>query len=468
MAAQLALTAAVAVAVGLGVAVALSPRFPIGVARRVEPTLGVHFDAAVLLPGVALVAALTVAAAWWFALASMRRRTRAAHDRPTTPAFLRWVRRVGPIPLGLGAQLAFERGRGGRSLPSRSAVVAAMVAVLAVVGALGLVRGIDDAVAVPARSGQTYQAAFWAEDPSQLAPVESLLEKRHDVAAVAVMSRANVDVKGAGIPTYSIDERTGSVDFVVLSGHAPRGRDEIAVGPATAQQLGLGLGDTLPLGPNHRPVRIVGTTLLPETPHSAFDQGFWMTTAGYDRVVGADNPDTELELVTNFVPGVDVDRVAGTIATQHNLEFDKPIQPVDVSYLHDVRTLPRVLALFVALLAIAAFTHVFVTTVGRRRHDFAVLRTLGLRPGQSAATMFWQATAMSALALAIGIPLGVIAGRLVWQWVATRTPLVYVPPVSMLAVVLAVPVTLALAYVLVALPARALARVRPARVLRAD
>ena len=30
--------------------------------------------------------------------------------------------------------------------------------------------------------------------------------------------------------------------------------------------------------------RIVGTTLLPQTAHSSFDQGAWLTPTGMDRV----------------------------------------------------------------------------------------------------------------------------------------------------------------------------------------
>jgi ABC-type lipoprotein release transport system permease subunit len=139
-----------------------------------------------------------------------------------------------------------------------------------------------------------------------------------------------------------------------------------------------------------------------------------------------------------------------------------------VLLLQNVRNLPRALAAFLALLGIAALGHALVTTVRRRRHDLAVLRAMGLRPRQSAACIFWQAMTVAVVALAIGIPLGIIIGRVSWRWVANSTPLLYVPPLAALAILIAIPAAIALANVLAAYPARRAAGVRPAEVLRTE
>ena len=68
----------------------------------------------------------------------------------------------------------------------------------------------------------------------------------------------------------------------------------------------------------------------------------------------------------------------------------------------------------------------------------------------------------------IGIPLGIILGRLSWQWVADATPLVFSPPVAVAVILLAIPVTIVVANLLAAGPARHAARTRPAGVLRAE
>jgi hypothetical protein len=151
------------------------------------------------------------------------------------------------------------------------------------------------------------------------------------------------------------------------------------------------------------------------------------------------------------------------------IEVDAEGQPPqDVLLLHNVRGLPRALAGFLVLLAIAAVGHALLMTVRRRRHDLAVLRAMGLRPRQSAALIFWQAMTVAVVALAIGIPLGVVLGRVSWRWVADSTPLLYVPPLAALAIVIAIPAAIFLANALAAYPAGRAARVRPAEVLRTE
>jgi ABC-type lipoprotein release transport system permease subunit len=145
---------------------------------------------------------------------------------------------------------------------------------------------------------------------------------------------------------------------------------------------------------------------------------------------------------------------------------DTPVQ--DVVLLRNVRTLPEALAIFLALLGIAALGHALITTVRRRRHDLAVLRAIGLRPRQSAACIFWQAMTVAIIALAVGIPLGVVVGRVSWRWVANSTPLLYVPPLAALAILVAIPAAILLANMLAAYPARRAAGVRPAEVLRTE
>jgi ABC-type antimicrobial peptide transport system permease subunit len=80
----------------------------------------------------------------------------------------------------------------------------------------------------------------------------------------------------------------------------------------------------------------------------------------------------------------------------------------------------------------------------------------------------WQAVTVSVVALAVGIPLGIAAGRWSWRWVADATPLLYVPPLAAVVVLVSVPAALVLANLMAALPARQAARLRPADVLRAE
>ena len=113
-------------------------------------------------------------------------------------------------------------------------------------------------------------------------------------------------------------------------------------------------------------------------------------------------------------------------------------------------------------------THALVTSVRRRRRDLAVLKTLGFTRGQVAATICWQATTFAVVALAIGVPLGVAAGR--WAWQPTADTLgVHSGPMVPLAAMAAAAVGAVLAANLVAaLPGRAASRLPPATALRSE
>jgi ABC-type antimicrobial peptide transport system permease subunit len=142
--------------------------------------------------------------------------------------------------------------------------------------------------------------------------------------------------------------------------------------------------------------------------------------------------------------------------------------PTSVVDLGRLRTLPLVLSIFFAFLGAATVAHALVTTVRRRRHDLAVLRTLGFTRRQSRLAVAWQATLIAAAGLAVGIPLGIGAGRLVWRSIADRFPVDYVSPFAIVAVLVAVPVAVAVANALAAGPAWAASRIRPAEVLRTE
>jgi ABC-type antimicrobial peptide transport system permease subunit len=84
------------------------------------------------------------------------------------------------------------------------------------------------------------------------------------------------------------------------------------------------------------------------------------------------------------------------------------------------------------------------------------------------AAVAWQATALSVLALLVGIPVGIAAGRLVWSLVANNIGVVVEPTVPWAWVGLIVPATLLIANLVAAGPAAAAARVAPSAVLRSE
>jgi ABC-type antimicrobial peptide transport system permease subunit len=87
---------------------------------------------------------------------------------------------------------------------------------------------------------------------------------------------------------------------------------------------------------------------------------------------------------------------------------------------------------------------------------------------QTRLTIASQATVVAVVGLIFGIPLGIAAGRTGWRILADATPVIYTAPLAALAVLLAIPTTVAIANLLAAWPARRAARLRVSEVLRAE
>jgi hypothetical protein len=468
------LTAGVGILVGAGVAVALSARFPISHARRFDLHLGYHADWFVL--GIAalavLVAVMTTAAVSAFWSVSGRRQVNAS---PSTAG--RLAARAGlPPALAIGSRLAIEPGRGRRAVPVRSALVGAIVGVLGVVGCFTFRAGLTDAAADPQRSGVVWDYSVASgfgpisqKDLTTIADDDAVNGVLH-----AVWYRA-VRINGVTTPTFAISSVEGGVTPVLLSGRAPRTPLDITFAPATMRELGLKVGDKVPVGAGRdRVATIVGTALLPATSHTDYDQSAWMTPAGVEALLGPidgiDPNAYEDYVLVRWAPGAD-ERAARERLSKlgdGNYYFADAELPAAVISLGDLRSLPLALGVFFALLASATVAHALVTTVRRRRQELAIMRSIGFTRRQSRVAIAWQATLIAVAGLVIGVPLGIVTGRLVWRWLAQNFPVVYVPPLAAIAVVLVIPAAILLANALAAWPARSAARIRPAEALRTE
>lgn len=109
------------------------------------------------------------------------------------------------------------------------------------------------------------------------------LSAEERVSDIHVVSLSDIDLDGSSAPT--LESRKGSRNFTLLDGRPPAAPDEIVIGPATAKALRKGIRGH---GAGRRRPRARAARgrhgLLPQTPHFAFDQGGWMTVAGFDAI----------------------------------------------------------------------------------------------------------------------------------------------------------------------------------------
>lgn len=252
--------------------------------------------------------------------------------------------------------------------------------------------------------------------------------------------------------------------------------DEIVLAPRTADELGATVGDRLAVGDSAGggELTVTGIGFVPYAGHNNYDDGAWLSTAGYDRFV------TGFKFHFGYValrPGADVEAALPRLAALAAAAVGgdpaavpmRPTEPlVEAAQIRNVEVLPLVLGGFLALLAVGAVGHALATAVRRRRHDVAVLRALGMTRAQARGMVVTQASVLAAVGVLFGVPLGLTVGRVLWRYVADITPLQYEAPLALLALLLAVPVSLLVANALAAWPGRQAARLRIAHVLRAE
>ncbi len=459
----------------------LSDRFPIGYARTVDPSVGFHIDWLVVGPALVFVAlAMAVGSlvvAW---LHSGRLdRSEAVHTNRFTAA----LRHNVPLSVGLGTTMAFESGRGRRRVPVGPALFGAVAGVLGIVGTFTIDHGLSEALSHPERAGVTWDATVAAGAKDYDKHVDTVapafvrdVSSRRDVGAVTILGRIPLPVNGVGIAVFDVKRVRGDLTLVTVKGKPPERTDEVALGPATAQQLGVSIGDKVTIrGTGTAKLRVVGLALFPHEVHSGFTEGAWVTPARMRTIA----PVTDFEhqsgmeqtAAVRWKPGADHARSLAAMEKSFG-STDREVAvaelPPELINLKRVRTVPLILVTFLVLLAISALGHVLVASIRRRRRDFAVLRSIGFTRRMTATVVGSHSTSVGLVGLILGIPLGLVLGRLAWTWVTGSVPLVYVSPVGLAAVLVTIPVALLVANLIAAFPGQRAARLTAAEVLRTE
>lgn len=456
--------------VALAIAVAASPLMPIGAARRAEPDLGFAVDGLVLAMGIvvlaALVAALAVTAAWRLTRRGVGAGEAGGQPRPSVAA--RELARAGVGPVAVtGVRMALEPGRGRTSVPVRAALIGTAVGVAGVVATLIFGASLDRLVDTPSRYGWDWDVLVNTRLPAET------VRRDPAVAGVTEARYTRLEIGGHPVNAVGVHRIEGSVLPTVLRGRAPRGAGEVALGRRTLDDLDLEIGDRAhATGSEGRgALLVVGEAVFASVDdRPVLAEGAVLTEAGLSRfrVNDAQGSGGFSVYLVRFAPGAD-QRAARRRLTRASGDAVGGVKlPPEVDHLTQVDRLPFVLAGFLALLAVLALTHALVTSVRRRRRDLAILGALGFVRRQVEAAVASQAATVALVGLAVGVPLGVVAGRLAWGRVAGGLGVATDPAVPVLALALTIPAAVVLACLVAVLPARAAARTRPAVVLRAE
>jgi ABC-type antimicrobial peptide transport system permease subunit len=491
----------------VAVAIAASPLMPIGPARLAEPHPGVEVNLAILGAGFAAIAlfplAVLIPAAWRAARQARGplgvAEPAAMQSRPSRVAAA--LTHAGSVTGGTGVAMAFESGHGRTAVPVRSALVGSVIAVAALAAAAVFGASLIGLVSTPHDYGQNWVQEvdfnFGTVSPTQGTQMAQAITALDGYAAG---NYGQLTIDGKIVPAIGLDQVRGSGYLTLLAGRAPDAPGEIALGAQTLRQIGARLGQTVTVTINQdttggpgpaQPMRVVGVAVLPAFSRGSFAPTGLGTGAALPAAVlsagtregSTGSPCRPGGLCYNFFllrykPGTDLAAEAAMIT--HVLQANGcPVgsclvpavsdqRPGDIKNYASIRDTPLALAVVLALLAIGTLAHVLLTGVRRRRRDLALLKTLGFTRRQVLAAVAWEASAFAAVALLIGLPLGVVGGRWAWSFFASTAGVSTAATVPLATVLLAIPATLLAANLIAAAPGWQAARLRPALVLRTE
>jgi hypothetical protein len=471
------------------VAVGLSPLFPLGPVGRVTP-VSVAVDWTVL--GWGFLSLVVVLGGASLLLASRQAPHRIpAHGRvpERSSGIARAAAAAGlPTPAVTGVRFALESGGGRNAVPVRSAIFGAALAVLVVVATVTFGSSLNTLISRPPLYGWNWNymllSGFSGDEDLPAGPAASLLAHDHDVVAAsgvyfasATIGRQNIEVLGA-----SPNSAPGPP---ILTGHGLEAKNQIVLGTETMAALHAHIGQTLTVnaGGKHS-VRLVvaGTATMPALMGLEMGEG---AIIDYRLI-----PATLLNSQGNTTPGPNaflIDTRGGYSAANLNSLQQvtgrinrtpgnqgtaggaiSVLRPTEIVNSGSIEAIPTILGAGLAAGAVVALSITLVASVRRRRRDLAVLKTLGLSGRQVAMIIAWQSSVAVAIGTIVGVPLGIVAGRLLWDRFASGIDAVPAPSTPALVIVGVALGAIVLANIVATIPGRIAARTPTSLLLWAE
>ena len=451
-----------------GIAAAVSGRFPIGVARRIEPDPGIRLDGVVLAIGFAAVVLVTTLLG---AVAASRIREHAS--RPSHVAEALQGAGVGLARVaGVRAALVGDR-RGGGAVRAAGGVA---IAIVTVVTALTYEAGLGRLLDTPERYGWTWGALIDTGDEGIPPELAEALANDRSVTGTNIGNRTDLLRAGANVQTFAFDPQADGPYPTLLDGRRPTGPGEIALGGQTLDRLDIVIGDQVTFrAPNGQQVdlTVVGQTLLPLISLGqdlSVAEGGLVDLALIPEVAGDEGGDPGIVLI-GLAPGTtpqDLQEHLVEAGLPPNVVVEGPEHTADLRGYQAVRRTPLLLAGILGLLGVGVLAHSIADSPRRRRRELAVLRCIGFLGRDLRSTVRWSALTVVAVSLVIAVPIGLAVGRTLWTSFASSIGLEEGGVTPLGAVGLVIAATVLCALVLAAIPARQASRVRPGEVLHSE
>jgi FtsX-like permease family len=406
--------AALATLIAVLTSVGSSSVTPIGRAGRAEVHAGIDVDVLVAAVGaVALFAATVASVAAAGATIGARSRRRSA--RIASHSGRRLL-----MPIVALAGTSFLGSSRRRGLAIRTGATTAIAIAVAATG-LGLLASLRHLNAHPRNYGTSWDALLInAGDDTEFDA------DTYPKALSAV--RDDPDVLDAGAFQYNGDAAIHGKNVIIVGtwtvkgpprpwmvitgGRAPHNEREIALGPKTARDLGLHIGDRTDVhlsGANGATTDyvVVGVALFYDGMRVGPGEGGFVDLGQLG--------DARTRIASVLSVRASVSRPEWHTIRSANIVVVPAPPPPGVRNLNLVNDVPSVIAAIVGLLAVAALAHAIVTLAHAHQRSLAVLRALGCTRQQIEEALASAAIAIVAIGIVVGVPIGLVAQHVIWS-----------------------------------------------------
>ena len=441
------------------IATALSPIAPLGEARLAEASTGWQFDALVLPLGALVTVAVVLALGIWPAVRAARIQgtdDRAGASRPS--ALVARLVDVGAPPTAvIGVRNALERRSGGSTVPLGSTLLGMVLAVIALCATGVFGASLNHLTATPRLWGDPEQVSF---DPASATLLKSLEGNPEVTGITKGVGAADITVNGKIVGSIVGTALKGPLLFSTVVGHPPVGDTQIGLGVTTMHQLDADIGSVVKVtvtthsgARRTEPFRVVSQTSFPQFGgFVSLGTGVLMTTADLVHIACPAGPHAaECRQKTGGLQtgGVRVSFASGPrgkAALDHYLAAyspitTEPLAPTSLVNFGEAVNFPLIFGAMLAVFGAATLAHLLVVSVSRRRREVGLLKVLGFVNRQVVSTVSWQATTLAFVGVVVGVPLGLVIGKTVWNAFANNlgvVPVTVVPALLIAAITVGV------------------------------
>ncbi len=353
-----------------------------------------------------------------------------------------------PTVARLGVKDAFtSRSRATLTIAALTFMVVTLVAALSVEATFH--RVIDD----PALRAKPWDVRL--EEPSALAAAQ----QDPDVATATTIAGFQVAGPRGELHARAVGDGFEAFPYAVPDGRMFARPGEAIAGRGLYEALGVAVGDRVTVRVAGEPVTLtlVGRHVEPD------DDGrvliFPATTLP--------EPVDATAVIANFVPGTDTRAAARRLEAAAGTAAELPEDEVRGERA-DVRPILLGSSLLLVAVGLVNLLATLLLVTKERARDFAIFKAVGLTPRGVLGVVNAGGAALGAIAIVVGIPLGLVIFRAVMTAMSPSegTDIIGVP--GPFALALCVPFVLAVTVLASAVPGRAAARAPAAAVLRAE